>query len=101
MEVNFNNMREQAIFAYDRLVEKLNSSIHRNDEYVEFPNGHYQSLKGCVVIDASQIKKDIDDLRQTIGIIAMTFEPGDDQFKDVYPIDRSMQVFNESDCDDE
>lgn len=31
MSVNFNNLRKQAVYSYDRLVDKLNSRIEEDD----------------------------------------------------------------------
>jgi hypothetical protein len=35
MTVNFNNVRKQAVYAYERLVERLNSSIIKDEEQYE------------------------------------------------------------------
>lgn len=69
MKINFNNVRRQACFAYDRLVNKLNTA---------------KEYEGYILVDPSWIQKDLDELRQLIGSIAMTYEEGNDEFKDVY-----------------
>jgi len=103
MQVNFNNLRKQAVYACDSLTEKLNRAIIKtNDEFAK-PNGYDWSvnLKGYVLIDAEDIQKQMDTLRQMIGSIAMTYEPNDEDFKDVYEEifpeneDKRMACFNE------
>ena len=92
MEVNFNNLRKQAIYSYEKLAEKLNYSIEEwNKETNE---------KGIVHINANEIQEDMDDLRGMICAIASVYEPEDDNFKDVYsevfPNENdSMLIFNE------
>jgi hypothetical protein len=103
MTVNFNNVRKQAIYAYDRLTQKLNDAIIKNDEQYAEPNDFDRSvnLKGFVLIDAEDIQKDMESLRQMIGTIAMSYEEGDEEFKDVYseifPEEKKevMKCFNE------
>lgn len=101
MTVNFNNVRKQAIYAHDKLIEKLNHSIIKNDEQYAEPNGEdYGNLKGYVLINANDIEKDLQTLRQMIGAIAMTAVEGEDDFKDVYeevfPKEgQTMKVFNQ------
>jgi hypothetical protein len=61
--------------------------------------------KGDIIVSAEYIQKEMDSLRMLIGSIAMTYEPGDDDFKDVYseifPENESnrMKLFNEIDED--
>lgn len=101
MTVNFNNVRKQAIYAHDKLIEKLNYSIIKNKEQYAEPNGEdYSNLKGYVLIDAREIEKELQTLRQMIGAIAMTAVEGEDEFKDVYQEvfpneDQSMKLFNQ------
>lgn len=104
MKVNFNNVRKQAVYAYEGLVEKLNSSIIKTDDQYAKPNGvwHGQdvNLKGYVLIDADDLQKQLDSLRSMIGAIAMTYTEGDEDFKDVYQEiypkeEQSMPSFNE------
>lgn len=87
MTININNVRKQACLAYDRLINKLNTSIKEND--------------GQIVLDPDDIERDVNALRQYISAMAMTYFEGDDDFKDVfdelYPEDKCMAVFNEDD----
>lgn len=86
MKVNFNNLRKQAMFSYERLCDKLNYAIIKNDDQYAEPNGMDRSvnLKGYVLVDAEEIQKDMESLRSLIGSIAMTYEEGNEDFKDVY-----------------
>ncbi len=103
MKVNFNNLRKQAMFAYDRLCDKLNYAIIKNNDQHAQPNGHDYSrnLKGYVLVDADEIQKDMDSLRQLIGSIAMVHEENNEDFKDIYSEvfpeekDERLKCFNE------
>lgn len=103
MEVNFNNLRKQAVYAIDSLTQKLNNAIIKTDDEHAKPNGCDWSvnLKGYVLIDAEDIQKQMDSLRSMIGSIAMCYEPDDKDFADVYaeifPKDKDtrMKCFNE------
>lgn len=107
MTVNFNNVRKNAIFAYDKLVEKLNYSIIKNKEQYAEPNGEdHCNLKGYVLINAKEIEDEISSLRQTIGVMAMTSIEGNEEFKDVYEEvfpneDQRMKLFNQEEEDGE
>jgi len=99
MTVNLNNLREQAIHAYDGLVDKLNNSIIKESQYANTNDEGVCNIKGYVLINASDIQKDVDSLRRMIGAIAMTYIEGDDDFKDVYQEvfpnkDQQMRLFN-------
>lgn len=72
MDVNFNNLRKQALYSYDKLVNKLNDSIS------------YEWNSKKIEIDPDDIQEDLDDLRMLLGSIAMVYEPNDENFKDVY-----------------
>lgn len=84
MSIDFNNVRRQAMVAYDKLCHNLNS----------------ETRGGTVEIDVRDIQEHMDDLRTLIGAIAMTYEDGNNDFKDVYseryPIDseKRMLEFN-------
>lgn len=103
MTVNFNNVRKQAIYSYEKLVEKLNHAIIKDDQYAK-PNDVYHNqdvnIKGYVLVDADDIQNCIDDLRSLIGTIAMTYKEGEEEFKDVFTEvyledNQSMPCFNE------
>lgn len=82
MNIDFNNVRLQACYAYDRLVMDLNRC---------------NSYEGYLLVDPKNLEKELNDLRMVIGSIAMTFEEGNPDFKDVYeqeyPEGNNMQVF--------
>lgn len=85
--VNFNNIRKQALYRYDGLVEKLNDSVDKD---------------GKISIYTEEIQEEMDDLRMLIGTIACCSYENDDEFKDVfsevYPNNGDcMKVFNDRD----
>lgn len=105
MTINYNNLRKQAIYSYESLVEKLNNSIIKKSQHTELSDGEYSNIKGFVLIDAKEIQKDIDSLRRMIGAIAMTSMDGEEEFKDVYQEvfpneDQSMKTFNDEESED-
>lgn len=83
MKVDFNNLRRLTLFSYEGLVKKLNEKIYPN---------------GVIEMDARDIQEEMDNLRQFIGSIAMTYEPDDENFKNVfeeqYPSPKRMSEFN-------
>lgn len=99
MKVNFNGVRKSAMFAYDRLTAKLNASIITESQMARANGCEWDiNIKGYVLIDADDIQKDMESLRSMIGAIAMTYEPDNEDFQDVYeqeyPEDKSMLYFN-------
>jgi len=105
MTVNYNNVRKQTIFAYEELVKKLNNSIVKDKQYADV-DGEHCCIKGFVLIDANDIQKQMDTLRQMIGVIAMTSIDGDEEFKDVYDEvfpneSQSMKRFNDEEQEED
>lgn len=90
MKINFNNARRQACIAYDKLVNELSES----DTY-----------EGYLLVDPESLEERLNDLRMMIGSVAMTFEEGNEDFKDVYqelyPGDKSMAEFSAESVQDE
>ncbi len=88
MDIDFNNVRKQAAYSLDDLIQKLNGSILKNKQYA-IPNGTYHKqemdIQGYVLIDAEDIQQSLDDLRFQIASICLTYEPKSDKFKDVMP----------------
>lgn len=90
MEVDMNNLRKQAVNAYERLAKKLNSSIRSKDGPYEFVMPNYDaSNTGTkywphISIRASDIKEEMEDLRRTIGFIALVHDPENPAIKDVF-----------------
>ena len=66
VKVDFNNLRRQTAYSYDRLAQKLNEAIER---------GEIEDL-------AEEIKRDMDELRSGIMAIACTYTDNPD-FVDV------------------
>lgn len=79
MKIDFNNVRIQACHAYDKLVRVLNSS----EEY-----------EGYMLVNPGDIEEHLNDLRMMIGAIAMSYEPDNEDIKNVYPDDYSMETFS-------
>lgn len=69
MDINFNNIRKQAVLTLESLVIKLNDSI--DEEYKE------------VNIKAAKIEKDLNDLISLVNTIACVYETNDPDFKDL------------------
>jgi hypothetical protein len=104
MNVNFNNLRKQAIYAYDRLTDKLNAAILKERQLALFTDSKGEEVRtwGNILIDAEDIQKDMDSLRMMIGSIAMVYEPDSKDFADVYAEvfpdeDSKMKCFNDQD----
>ena len=84
MKVNFNNLRKQAVFSYDRLVKKLNHKI-TNDNGEKF-----------IIIDPDDIQEDLDDLRMQLMGITCVYEEGNEDFKDLTnELPNDISFFNE------
>lgn len=104
MKVNFNNVRKQALYRHDALVNSLNEAIIKNDDQYATPNdayhGHSVNLKGYVLIDPETIDDIMNDLRMVIGTIASCYEEGNEEhadvFSEVYPegTEKAMAIFN-------
>jgi hypothetical protein len=84
MNVNFNNLRKQAVYAYDRLAEKLNRSKAGKESHGEYIDGFGRIYETTIILDCEDIQDEMDDLRSMIGSIAMVYREGEDEFKDVY-----------------
>ena len=101
MKVNFNNLRKQAMFRYDSLAEKLNAAIRKEGQNTCYLDEFGHIEKGTIVIDADHIQKEMEDLRSLIGSIGATYQPDDEDFKDVYEeaypmaTEKRMVYFNE------
>lgn len=84
MNVNFNNLRKQAIYAYDKLATRLNSSFPIRDDTKEYIDNHGWIDKDTLIIEKEDLRDVMDNLRQLIGAIAMVYNEGQEDFKDVY-----------------
>lgn len=80
MKVNMNNLRIDLMLSYKHLVNTLND--HIEDGYIN--------------ISVDEIKREIDDLKCDIGLLACCYKEGDKDMKmvrnEVY-----MPIFNEED----
>lgn len=100
MKVNFNNLRKQAVYRYNILCQKLNAATRKSNEN-DYLDGYGWVSKGCIVIEADDIQKEMDDLRMMIGSIAMVYEEGSEEFANVYEeiypegAEKKMESFNE------
>lgn len=68
MNVNYNNMRLQAAYAFDRLCKKLNSAIEGN---------------GNLCMHKDDIQKEMDDMRIFALMPCFTFVEGDPEHIDL------------------
>lgn len=103
MNIDFNNVRKQAIYRHDELVKKLNDAIIKEDQWAK-PNdvihGHDININGYVLIDSENLNKVLNDLRMIIGTIAMTYDEDSLDFSNVYEevfpdgSDKRMEIFN-------
>ena len=92
MKINFNNVRKQACFAYDRLVETMNENRDEEDNDI-------------IILSAEELYDVMNDLRMTIGTIAMTYEDDNEEFKDmfqeIYPEPKGMAILKTSEDDED
>lgn len=110
MEVDFNNLRKKAVYAYERLAKTLNASI-RTEGDGEFLAPNYNVNNKTpnywphVAVRTADIQEAMDDLRGLIGTIAMLHDDEDadvrNVFDEIFPPDHetptegpSMTVFN-------
>lgn len=75
MNVDFNNLRKQTAYSYDRLTKKLNSGIANTEEYI--PDND------LLRVSVEDIQEDMDDLRRLIMSICCVYEKDNEDFKDV------------------
>jgi len=78
MNIDFNNVRRQAIAAYSSLVRTLRA--HTKDSQI--------------VVDVCEIETAMDDLRSALVGIGATYEPGNDDFQCVL-LDERVPVLEE------
>jgi hypothetical protein len=84
MDIDFNNVRVQAIQAYNRLVITLNKNI-------ESTIGGWKKIE----VPVDDIQQELDELRSTIGAIACTYKKDDPDFKCIFNDKTHMECFNE------
>jgi hypothetical protein len=85
MQVDFNNLRKQTAFAYDRLVRTLNGNIVDKD------------WSPSVSVEVDDIREDLDDLRRLIVSLCCVYMPDQEDFRSVIDEVQPIAVFNEED----
>jgi len=90
MKIDFNNVRRQACYSFDRLVKTLNQNLEKA------ANGHQ-----VVRVYTDEIENELCDLGQLIGIIAATFDEGNPDMVDLYDEVGVRETFNPNPEDDE
>lgn len=85
MQVDFNNLRMQTAFSYDRLVRTLNRSIVDKD------------WNPSVSVDVDDIREDLDDLRRLIVSLCCVYQPDSEDFKSVIDEVQPLACFNPED----
>lgn len=83
MKVDFNNLRKQTAYAYDRLCKKLNYSIKQDD---------YD--RTILKTDPEDLQKDMDELRSCIMAICACYNEGDEDLKDVSQEVKPISFYN-------
>ena len=99
MNVDFNNVRRQAMIQFEELTKRLNAAIIKDEQaHADTKDNSFIRIDGYVLIDADEIQKQMDDLRMLIGIIAGTSDKDNPYFIDIYkeqhPNDRMVR-FND------
>lgn len=84
MQVNFNNLRVQAVQAYNRLTSTLNNYVNKEEGTI-------------ASIDTEAIQKDLDDLRQMLVTLACCYLEDDPNVKSVIDECGKIEVFNKED----
>jgi hypothetical protein len=83
MTVDFNNLRKQTAYSYDRLVRTLNRSIVDKD------------WQPSVSVEVDDIQEDLDDLRRLIVSLCCVYQPDSEDFKSVIDDVQPLACFNE------
>ena len=76
MTVNYNNLRLQALYAYSRLATKLNVAKEETNRACIYEDD-------TILIRASHIQEDMDDLRSMLCSICCCYEEGNPDFADL------------------
>jgi hypothetical protein len=85
MTVDFNNLRKQTAYSLDRVIKILNAGILPEKEFASHTlEGKTKNWEGNVLVDAEDLQRQIDDLRQNVGFLLCVFEKGNPDFKEVW-----------------
>ena len=80
MDINFNNLRKQALYKYDSLTTTLNKNIYDG---------------GQITLNVDEIQQAMDDLRQYLMAIGATFDADNpEDFGDVTESVGDIATFN-------
>ncbi len=82
MNVDMNNLRKQAVFAYNSLCKKLNDARKEN------------SWGSYIEIETDDIQRDMDDLRAMIGALAFCYIPDNKEFRNLSDEIGDVEIFN-------
>ena len=85
MDVDLNNLRKQAAFALDDVIETLNAGIMPATEYAYHEiDGKKKSFQGNVLVSTEDLQEDIDYLRQCVWSLLCVYQTDDPLFQAVY-----------------
>lgn len=94
MNVNFNNLRIQALHSYTKLVNVLNDNLSDSKKDTGVAGEFYD-------LYAEDIEEHMEDLRRFICVIACCYEPEDEEFADLSSHCDDVPVFNPEKDEDE
>lgn len=77
MKVDFNNLRKQLAFSFDKVTKKLNEGILPDKAY----NGEKQ---GNILVDTEDLQKSMDELRSCIVSLLCCYEKDNPDCVSVY-----------------
>jgi aspartate aminotransferase-like enzyme len=87
MEVNFDNVRIQALNDYETIIRRLNNSIAGEEHFIRLNNGRLLNASGFIMIDPDDIREVLNSLRMEIITICLceTSEGSPVEIKSVLP----------------
>lgn len=88
MKVNFDGLRTQLAYTYDKLAQALNNSIKESKK--DYGDDHIR-------IPPEEIQEEMDDLRIRIMVLCCCYEEGEDGFKDISEEVKPIAYFNPAD----
>ena len=100
MTVNFNNLRKQAFFQLQELSKQLEMSIITQSQYAKPNDVHHNQdidIKNYCLIDSEDIEDKLNPLLSLMSSICSTFEPGNNEFKDLSDEIGNIEWFKNSD----
>jgi hypothetical protein len=86
MGVDFNNLKKQIAYSLDRVIKTLNNGIMPETEYCihEISDGEMKHWEGDVLVDKTEIQRDIDELRDDVVVLICTYEKNNPNHQLVY-----------------